>query len=166
MSARASVKQRGSSRDGGLEKFAKDLARARRGQGAVAIGLPKGSGSYPDGTPVIKVGVIHEFGSEDGVIPERSWLRSAMDVNRKKHRALIRKLSKSVMSGELTAKNALELLGTQAQSDIQQRIVDVNEPPNAPSTIAAKGSSNPLVDTGLLRQSVTYYVIPKRKGGV
>lgn len=33
-----------------------------------------------------------------------------------------------------------------------------NWPPNAPSTIKAKGSSTPLIDTGALRASITYVV--------
>lgn len=34
-------------------------------------------------------------------------------------------------------------------------------PPNAPSTIRAKGSSHPLIDTGQLRRSITYVVVEK-----
>ena len=33
---------------------------------------------------------------------------------------------------------------------------------NAPSTIAKKGSSNPLIDSGAMRQSVTYSVSPTK----
>ena len=50
------------------------------------------------------------------------------------------------------------LVGAYAADVIQQRIVDLKEPPNSPITIALKGSSNPLVDTGHMRQSVTWEV--------
>ena len=33
----------------------------------------------------------------------------------------------------------------------------------APSTIKRKGSAQPLVDTGALRQSITYIIRPKDK---
>ena len=53
---------------------------------------------------------------------------------------------------------ALAFMGTDIQQDIQQEIINLREPPNSPATIARKGSSNPLVDTGHMGDSVTYVV--------
>ena len=53
----------------------------------------------------------------------------------------------------------LERVGLLTAARIQQEITDLRQPPNSPATIAAKGSSNPLIDTGKLRQSVSYEVI-------
>jgi hypothetical protein len=41
---------------------------------------------------------------------------------------------------------------------IKQRIANGIAPPNSPYTIARKGSSKPLIDTGQLRNSITYQV--------
>ena len=49
-------------------------------------------------------------------------------------------------------------VGAWAADILQQRIVDLKEPPNSPATIALKGSDNPLVDTGHMRQAVTWEV--------
>jgi hypothetical protein len=49
-------------------------------------------------------------------------------------------------------------IGMVAVGDVQRRIVQRIPPPNAPSTIAKKGSDVPLIDTGRLRQSVDYTV--------
>jgi hypothetical protein len=45
-----------------------------------------------------------------------------------------------------------------AVGDIQHEITVLRHPPNAPATIRAKGSSKPLIDTGEMRQSVTYQI--------
>ena len=39
-----------------------------------------------------------------------------------------------------------------------EAITEIKNPPNAAGTISAKGSANPLMDTGLMRQSVTWAV--------
>ena len=49
-------------------------------------------------------------------------------------------------------------LGEMARGDIVESITKLNTPPNSPKTIALKGSSNPLIDTGFLRANVTFKV--------
>ena len=49
-------------------------------------------------------------------------------------------------------------LGEKVVADVQRKIVALKDPPNAPSTIAKKGSANPLIDTGRLRQSIDFEV--------
>ena len=39
-------------------------------------------------------------------------------------------------------------------------LTDLKTPPLAESTIRRKGSSNPLIDTGQLRSSITWQVVP------
>lgn len=53
---------------------------------------------------------------------------------------------------------ALTFIGIEMQQDIQQEIITLREPPNSPATIARKKSSNPLVDTGHMGDSVTYVI--------
>jgi hypothetical protein len=145
-----------------MEAFAQRLAEAKAGPGyKVKVGLPSGSGQYPDGTPVILVGIVHEFGTADGKIPERSFLRSAMRDHVREHRKLGRDLAKAVTQGRRDPKEALALLGTKAASNVAQQIIDLAFPVLKASTIARrkKKSSNPLVDTGVLNQSITYEVI-------
>ena len=52
-----------------------------------------------------------------------------------------------------------ERCGVVGQGVLQRQIVLLKEPPNAPATIALKGSSNPLLDTGVLLGSATYRVV-------
>lgn len=160
--ARATGRLRRRSRNGGLAGLAARYEKAGKGASRVKVGLPSGAADYPDGTSVIRVGATHEFGDDQAGIPERPWMRSTMTSKRKEHRKLIETLIRRVARGELTREAALELLGTKVASDMRERIVDLDSPPNSPATIAAKGSSNPLVDTGHLRQQVTHEVVKKR----
>lgn len=54
---------------------------------------------------------------------------------------------------------ALEIIGQIAVGKVQTYMTDLKTPPNAKSTVAKKGSSNPLIDTGAMRQSVTYSIM-------
>jgi len=55
----------------------------------------------------------------------------------------------------------LDAAGSVSAGIVKQQITDLRSPPNAQSTIERKGSSNPLIDTGLMRQTVTYKVTDK-----
>jgi len=47
---------------------------------------------------------------------------------------------------------------------VQEKITNGSFAPNAPSTVMAKGSSKPLIDTGRMRQSVNYVIQQKGSG--
>jgi len=131
-----------------IEKIAKNLS----GPDTVKVGLPKGSNDYPDGTSVIMVGAVHEFGSPARNIPQRSFLRSTVQEKRKPYKKLFAKLGGAILLGKMTAEKALNLLGLQVQSDVRQKITDIQDP------LLKHREGNPLVDTGHLRQTITFQV--------
>ena len=131
-----------------IEKLAKSL----RGPDLVKVGLPKGSNDYPDGTSVIMVGTVHEFGSPARNIPQRSYLRSTVESNKRSYKDMFKKLSIRIIKGQITKKEALGLVGLQVQTDVRQKITDIKEPD------LKSREGNPLVDTGHLRQSITFEV--------
>lgn len=108
---------------------------------------------------------VHEFGmtirQEKGniVIPERSFLRSTFDEQNAKWFNFVKKRIPALLEGQMNARQICELLGTRMVADIQKKITTLDTPLNADSTIKAKGSSNPLIDTGGLRMRVTYKVV-------
>lgn len=71
-------------------------------------------------------------------------------------------VNQTISSGG-TAEQALNKLGVAAKGLVQEEIVNGGFAPNAESTIAKKGSEQPLIDTGYMRQSVNY-VVKKREG--
>ncbi|WP_252715295.1 hypothetical protein [Acinetobacter junii] len=52
-----------------------------------------------------------------------------------------------------------QILGMQAAADVQMYMVNGKFAPLKAKTIKRKGSSKPLIDTGQLRQSITYKVV-------
>lgn len=142
--------------DLGMQRIKKEFASL--GKHEVTIGI-HGKDSKPyDGkkTTTAQVAAANEFGTE--TIPERSFLRSTVAENESKYIKLDERLIGLIIDGKLDTKQASEVLGQQVKKDVQQKIVDLRTPPNSPKTIAAKGSSNPLIDTGQMRQSIDYVV--------
>ena len=123
-----------------------------KGPSTVKVGLPKGSNDYPDGTSVIMVGTVHEFGSPSRNIPQRSFLRTSVLDNKPKYKTLYKKLAKKMAEGNMTMFEALSIIGQEMQNDVRDKITDIK----SPALTGREG--NPLVDTGHLRQSITYEV--------
>lgn len=122
-----------------------------KGKHKLEIGFFK-SATYPSGQNVATVAKYQEFGTLR--IPARPFFRQAIMKNNKKWLDLFKKHALIT-----TETKAFAIVGEIAKGDIQQSITQLRTPPNSPNTIKAKGSSNPLIDTGIMRRSVTYKVI-------
>lgn len=124
------------------------------GKKEVAVGFPAGhSQAYPDGTGVASVAAAHVYGIG---VPQRDFMALASRDVRGKSRAFMKAAASA--KTEKAADSLLEAAGHAATSAIKAAIVALDTPPNAPSTIAIKGSDNPLIDTGHMLQSVTHIV--------
>jgi len=99
---------------------------------------------------------VHEFGAPDRNIPERSFIRSAMNEHGKEFERLIKKIARSMVSGKINKKQGLGILAQKAIDWIKAKIDSIVPPPNAPSTVRRKGSDVTLVDTGQLRNSLDW----------
>jgi hypothetical protein len=177
-----------------LEQLKEKVARSQ-----VLVGLPESTGNYGDGTPIVVIGAVQEFGgnvnhpggtsygykTEDDAkegnvrflakgsgfmelgktkphvikIPERSFLRVPLRSAQKVFANIFKRLLPKVLSGELTEHAMLSQVGMKAVAISQEAIASGIPPPNAPSTIRQKGGkSTPLVDTGVLKSSITYVI--------
>ena len=138
----------------------------------VKVGILNTAGNYPSkkgskknskGPKVVDVAVWNEFGTEETPshpgIPSRPFFRISWNSNKAKYKKKIitfyKKLLKSKTKNEAVFLNRL---GREAQGDIQKSLQDLKEPPNSPITIAIKKSDNPLIDTGHLKQSISWVV--------
>lgn len=110
--------------------------------------LPKGQGFM----------VLGETDPHTIQIPERSFLRVPLRAAAKDISRAFRKGIPSVLRGQLKADDLLGGIGSMAVGVVQEAISSGIGPANAPSTIAKKGSSKPLIDSGHMRQSVTYVI--------
>ena len=128
------------------------------GKREVAVGYPAGKASaYPDGTAVAQVAAWNVFGTPR--IPKRDFFALAKDDIKKEALEIMKLVA--VAQTEEKQEVLMNLAGEAATSALKQAITDLDSPPNAPSTIARKGSSNPLIDTSHMRNSTTYVVRDK-----
>ena len=102
--------------------------------------------------------IEHEFGSDDGRIPERSFLRSSLIENRETYKKYLARLLRQAIRGQITITDMYDRLGAIAAGGAQQKILDGPFKPLSKLTIKLKGSSKPLIDTGQLLQSITWEV--------
>ena len=110
------------------------------------------SSRYTAGTYVAQLARILEYASIK--IPPRPFFRNAIDNNMQKWLDFLGRDLVNTNNAELSYNR----LGEMARGDIVESITQLDTPPNAPKTIARKGSSNPLIDTGFLRANVTFKV--------
>lgn len=121
---------------------------------------------FPAGTPNVDKAIYNEFGTRGGrsgggwggPIPERPFMRNAMQNNRSRYTEAMKSSVASIMTGKTNLRAILAKLGALAAGDIQKEITALQSPPNSPVTIALKGSSNPLIDSGEMRGSVTWKI--------
>lgn len=115
----------------------------------------------------VMIASVHEFGAtiQRGrgsiSIPERSFLRTTFDEKNEEWISFFKSQLKHVLALRMDVQTLFNRLGARMVGDVQEKITDLDAPPNAPSTIAKKGSSNPLIDTGGLRMRITYRVVRK-----
>ncbi len=121
----------------------------------VNVGVPEGK-REEDGTPVAMIAAVHEFGSPSQGIPERPFLRVAVQRNRQKYVRLNRINLVKMLRGQATVDQALGQLGEMAKGDVQTEIRSGDFAPLKPATIKRKGSSRPLIDTGQMVQSIAW----------
>ena len=142
-------------RDLGWDRIRREIDAA--GRSGVKVGvLSDQDETYDNGADLLLVAAANEFGTADGHIPPRPFIRGAFD---EKQRALYRmqgRLWSQVLAGNLTTRQALGLLGEEHQGQVQEYMTALETPPNAPRTVAAKGSANPLIDEGRLRNSIRW----------
>ncbi len=102
------------------------------------------------------VAAKNEFGS--GSAPARSFLRSSFDSGIKNTFRAIKKNVELVGRGTISAENAMQNLGKFSVRQIRKRIQFGRFTPLAPATIAKKGHSTPLLETGQMFETVQFKV--------
>jgi hypothetical protein len=140
----------------------KAIKSALKGTGQYGVvGVLGNNDARGDEFSNVQIATVHEFGLPERGIPERSFIRATVDAGAARYRKLLKQLLEKLVERKGKGEGipqALRLLGEQMRADIIARINAGIEPPNAPATIAAKGSSTPLIDTGQLKQSISYEV--------
>ncbi len=136
-----------------LENYLTDLAERMR-DGEVSVGFFD-TATYPDGTKVAAVAFFNEFGRPSRGQPPRPFFRRMIA---KESPTWAGKLQKAIKFTKYDSERALHLMGEDIQGALIKSINDLTSPPLAPSTIAAKGFSKPLIDSSHMVNSTGYEV--------
>ena len=139
-----------------LQSMAKRLGERPSLRIGVLSSAPVADGSEFN---MAELAAVHEFGAPSVGVPERSWLRATYDAKREAWEALLKRALGRVVDGKMSENAALQLVGLRAVADIQSRIRTNIAPALKPRTIARKGSSLALVDTGRFLQSIAFEVM-------
>lgn len=163
----------------GLKALMQRMAEANK---SVLVGVPAGEFEESPGKeaiPMAMVAAVHEFGCPERNIPERSFLRGGIRRGTPKFHAVNVDSMKKVLRGDMTIDGSLEKLGVVAVGEVKREFTAATFEPLKPSTIARRMAKispkriaahkakleagenpgllfRPLVDTGSLRQSITY----------
>ena len=117
--------------------------------GTIEVGFFKGTHTYPNGKDVTEVAKKNDKGIG---VPERPFMIPA--GNKAANKTI--NITVHSIAGGMDESQALSRAGIMFKNAIQREITNLKEPPNAQSTILKKGSSNPLIDTGLMRSKVEW----------
>lgn len=114
---------------------------------------------------------VHEFGSSDGRIPQRSFLRSTFDEEAETSWArLLRQAADLALTqpGTGNAQTRLQQLALLMQSDVQEKIRDRIPPPLSERTQQdprrAGDDITPLIDNGFLINAILARISTHRGG--
>ena len=120
----------------------------------VKVGFHSGKDTTDsEGVSALFKAVVNNYGLG---VPKRPFMAVAFAQNVDKYKKF---LGAKIKEDPESIETHLDKLGAIGRSDIQKSIIDLKSPPNAQSTIDAKGSSNPLIDTGHMNQAATWEVV-------
>ncbi len=147
------VRTKVTERGPGFSKLAANLG----GASEITLGVQgkQAAEAHPNSElSVGQVAAVHELGL--GKVPERSWLRSWMDVNAKLMVLEAAKSTQDIISGAASRKVASEKLAEHWVKALRQNIRDGKiKPALAASTKARKGHGIPLLESGAVMNGIT-----------
>jgi hypothetical protein len=126
----------------------------------VLVGFPASTAGRRDGelgNP--DLAYIHENGAPAANIPARPFLRPGVErAAGQVSQVLVTGITGALNGHTGALRDALETAGQVAADAVKRYMVQGRFTPLKPATIRRKGSSRPLIDTGQLRQAVTFVV--------
>ncbi|NSX05087.1 hypothetical protein [Cupriavidus gilardii] len=150
----------------------KDVLQSINGlvQKQVLVGIPDSAPERKDDAPIgnAAIGYIQETGSPANNLPARPFLVPGVSDSLPKATAQLEKAATAALEGDPAAvERRLSSAGLEAQNSVRAKINSGIKPDLKPSTIAdrlrrGRTGTVPLVDTGQLRNSITYVIRRKK----
>ena len=124
----------------------------------VAAGFPRGrlnAPHYDNKESIIDVAIKNNYGLG---VPQRDFMTPSSKKWMKFFTESLDQVKEGINTGKIEPEKFLAAMGQKGADIISKEIILLDTPPNSPYTIAKKGSSNPLVDTGDMARSTTWEV--------
>lgn len=137
-----------------LEAELQRMAGAVTSAETVKVGFLAGA-TYPNGTPVAMIAAIQNWGAPRAGIPPRPFFSNMIAAKSPEWGPATGAL---LIANDYDAAKTLAQVGEAVSGQLRQSIIDTNAPPLAASTVARKGFDKPLVDTGVMLNSIDYEV--------
>lgn len=144
------------------KRFLKELQKLSEKQ--VRVGLKRGKkGKRHNGTSsqtdLVDIALYNELGTS--TIPSRPFLAQTVQMHEEEIKEMAATEVSQALLGEKDSQQAFEVIGEDVRKKVQNRIDEGQFVPNAPSTIRRKGHDHPLIDTGTMRDSISYTICEK-----
>jgi hypothetical protein len=142
-------------RDLGWKAIVSRAAQIGRASTRVGIIGDEAQAERGAGVTQAELGAIHEFGAPKAGIPQRSFIRRAVEKSKRIDGA-IEHLAEQVIDGKESVQSALGQLGAVGAAEVKATITEGQgvPPPLEAETVKRKGSDRPRVDSGRLLGSI------------
>ena len=130
----------------------------------VLVGIPHGEPRSDTDMTNAQIGYLQETGSPAMNLPERPFLVPGVEaVQDKTGQQLIKAVDAALKGNSLSVENCLNRAGMIAQNNVRSVINSGDFEPLSEATLkarklAGKKREKPLIDTGQLRNSITYVI--------
>lgn len=124
----------------------------------IKVGIHEGAGeNAKTGTLIVDYAIANEYGTSK--IPERSFMRSTVDEKQQEWNKALDRIVGGIATGDVNnIEQKISFVAEQMVNDIKDKIDSNIPPPLSEATIKRKGSSKTLIDTGIMKTSITYKV--------
>ena len=113
----------------------------------------------PSKADLVEIALYNELGTS--TIPSRPFLAQTVQMHEEEIKEMAATEVSQALLGEKDSQQAFEVIGEDVRKKVQNRIDEGQFVPNAPSTIRRKGHDHPLIDTGTMRDSISYTICEK-----
>lgn len=127
----------------------------RKANNAVTVGVQPDAHDYPDGTSVILIATLGEFGDASRGLVPRHFLSRAVEADKDFYKHRVKFILKAYDKDPKLINLMMRQLGIESQTKVKAHVEHntIGMAGNKPSTAFAKGGNQPMIDTGhLVRQ--------------
>lgn len=138
--------------------YAKLMAKRKTGKNQPALKMP---------ASLALIARTLNYGREEGYtaegrhypkIPPRPFMTFAAEIWEREYPKILKEYLPKFLNGEMTVDQIFAAIGERSKNAVQKAIREGEYEHLSQRTIDAKGSSTPLIDTGLMVNSVTFEI--------